>query len=186
MRSARCATTSSARPATASTAPGSPIPIWCRSRSEVFDAVLGDRPNQKERQREEVQPDAAAAARPPRARAATITEAGVRNEHQRRHAVHRVLAARQRRGRDLQPDGGRGHRRDLPRAALAVAHHGAALDDGRVMTADLYRTLRDDELGKLRRFEGDRFDDARALVDRLVLADEFEEFLTLPAYELVA
>ena len=40
--------------ATASTARGSPIPTSCRSRAEVFDRVLGDRPNQKDRLREEV------------------------------------------------------------------------------------------------------------------------------------
>ena len=41
-------------PATASMAPGSRIRTSSRSRREVFDRVLGDRPNQKDRLREEV------------------------------------------------------------------------------------------------------------------------------------
>ena len=47
-------------------------------------------------------------------------------QRQRGAAVPGQLARRQRRGGDLQPDGGRGHRRDLPLADLAVAaqrHH---------------------------------------------------------------
>ena len=41
-----------------------------------------------------------------------------------RHPLHRGLAARHRRGRHLQPHGGRGHRRDLPLADLAVDQRG--------------------------------------------------------------
>ena len=48
------ARTRSARPATASTAPGSRTPTSSRSRREVFDAVLGERPNQLERLRDDV------------------------------------------------------------------------------------------------------------------------------------
>ena len=43
--------------------------------------------------------------------------------------------------------------------------------------------LVDDELGKLAQPEGHRFREARALFERLVTAPEFEEFLTLPAYD---
>ena len=42
-------------------------------------------------------------------------------QHARRHPVPRGVAARQRLRAALQPDGGRGDRRDLPRAGLAVA-----------------------------------------------------------------
>ena len=51
--------TSAARPATASTAPGWPTPIWWPTARAEFDAVLGDRPNQLERQRPEVEVGAA-------------------------------------------------------------------------------------------------------------------------------
>ncbi len=66
---------------------------------------------------------------------------------------------------------------------------GARLDDGRVVTLDLYRTAQKSELGKLRaslgeeRFSEGRFLLAAALFDRLVTAPELAEFLTIPAYE---
>ena len=59
-RSRRCARTRSARPRRATTAPGSRTPTSCRSRMEVFDRVLGERPNQLDVLREDVVPDAAA------------------------------------------------------------------------------------------------------------------------------
>ena len=69
-----------------------------------------------------------------------------------RAPVPRLVAARQRRRRDQQPDGGRGDRRDLPLAALAVARDPdpprptAGSFDG-----DLLRTIRDEELAHARR-----------------------------------
>ena len=51
--------TSSARRATASTAPGWPIRTWCRWRMAVFDAVLGGRPTSSSRQRDDVKVTAA-------------------------------------------------------------------------------------------------------------------------------
>ncbi len=64
--------------------------------------------------------------------------------------------------------------------------HGVALADGRPMSADLYRAIRDDELGRLRSVAPSyRWTDAAALLDDLVLADEFAEFLTLAAYPLL-
>jgi malate synthase len=69
--------------------------------------------------------------------------------------------------------------------------HRAALDDGRTMSADLYRTIRREEMDALRREVGDarwggtRFEEAALILDRLVTADRFTEFLTLPAYEVL-
>ncbi len=54
-----------------------------------------------------------------RARAADHRE-GRAPQHQRRDPVHRRVARRAGRGADLQPDGGRGHRRDLALAGVAV------------------------------------------------------------------
>ena len=62
-RSPRCARTRSARPATGSTAPGSRTPTWCRCARRCSTAVLGDRPNQLDRQRDDVTCHADAAAR---------------------------------------------------------------------------------------------------------------------------
>jgi malate synthase len=50
----RCARTRSARPATASTAPGVAHPDLVPVATEEFDSVLGERPNQVDRQREDV------------------------------------------------------------------------------------------------------------------------------------
>jgi malate synthase len=54
-------------------------------------------------------------------------------------------------------------------------HHGARLDDGRVLTPDLYRTIRDEEAPPDSR--------AASLFDQLILSDTLEDFLTIPAYE---
>ncbi|HUQ43628.1 MAG TPA: malate synthase A [Candidatus Limnocylindria bacterium] len=66
------------------------------------------------------------------------------------------------------------------------------LDDGAPFTAERYRAIRTQALTELRAPAsnppgGDaHLDEAAELLDRLVLADELVEFLTLPAYELLA
>ncbi|MGD2116552.1 MAG: malate synthase A, partial [Acidobacteriota bacterium] len=62
---------------------------------------------------------------------------------------------------------------------------GAVLDDGRTVDAALYRALRDEEVSALRDAPGGAgfLDEAVALMDDLVLADEFILFLTLPGYD---
>jgi hypothetical protein len=54
------------------------------------------------------------------------------------------------------------------------------------MTGELYAAVRDQELARLRTSApGARWTDAAALLDDLVLADDFAEFLTLGAYPLL-
>ena len=91
------------------------VPV-CR---EVFDGVLGDRPNQLDRLREDVTPDDRALL-DIAATTGTITETGHPEQHRGGHPLHRILAARQRCSGHPQPDGGRRHRGDLPLADLAV------------------------------------------------------------------
>ncbi len=62
------------------------------------------------------------------------------------------------------------------------AHHGAKLDDGRAITAELYAMIRAEELGKLGGSGVSRYEEAAELLDGLVLSEEFVEFLTFPAY----
>ncbi len=93
---------------------------------EVFDAALGDHPNQKDRQRDDVQVTARRARSTSRSPAAQVTEAGAGDQRVGRHPLPRRLAARHRRRGDRQPDGGRGHGRDLALAGVAVGARPAA------------------------------------------------------------
>ncbi len=67
-------------------------------------------------------------------------------------------------------------------------HHGAALDDGEVVTAERLHTIIDEEMSTIarevgtERFEAGRFEAARELFERIATADELEDFLTLAAY----
>jgi malate synthase len=64
---------------------------------------------------------------------------------------------------------------------------GADLADGRQMTSQLFVSLLTEEMADLRRdFPSPRLEDAALLFSRMVLSDTLEEFLTLPAYELIA
>jgi len=60
--------------------------------------------------------------------------------------------------------------------------HGALLNDGRVITDDLVRSLLAEETAG---FVHGRYAEAVALFEALVLSSRFEEFLTRPAYELL-
>jgi malate synthase len=70
-------------------------------------------------------------------------------------------------------------------------HHRALLDDGRQVDDALVRELLASEMAAVRaeigaaRFEAGRFDDAIALFERLIFSPTFEEFLTIPAYDLL-
>jgi malate synthase len=68
--------------------------------------------------------------------------------------------------------------------------HGITLDTGETVTADLVRRYAEEELEKIRSEVGDEFfysqgrpDESRGLFEQVALADDFVEFLTLPAYE---
>jgi malate synthase len=64
---------------------------------------------------------------------------------------------------------------------------GADLDDGRLISSELFVGLLTEEMAGLRRdFPSSRLEDAAHLFSRMVLADTLEEFLTLPAYELIS
>jgi malate synthase len=70
-----------------------------------------------------------------------------------------------------------------------IRHPRGALDDGRKVTKDLFRSVLDEELAKIKAQMGEKsfadgkFDVARELFDRITTDDEFAEFLTLPGYE---
>jgi malate synthase len=61
--------------------------------------------------------------------------------------------------------------------------HGAKLDDGRVVTAEMVRRATDEQLEKLKsRPGGGRFADAGRIFEQMMTSAEFPEFLTLAAY----
>ena len=147
----------------------------------VFDRVLGDRPNQKERQRPEVAvtPDQLLDARIPDGR---VTEAGVRMNVS--VAIQYLAAWLSGLGavaiHNLMEDAATA---EISRAQLwQWIHHGVRLDDGRPVTRDMYVTIRNAELDRLDDEGPGRYREAAELLDQLVLTDRFEEFLTLPAY----
>jgi malate synthase len=69
--------------------------------------------------------------------------------------------------------------------------HGAVLEDGTPVTAALYREVRDEALAALRatlgeeRWLGGHHERAAGILDRLITSPELEDFLTLPAYEVL-
>ena len=69
--------------------------------------------------------------------------------------------------------------------------HAAELDDGRTVDEALVRASLASEMAAVRaevgpaRFAGGRFEDAIALFERLIFSRVFEEFLTIPAYDLL-
>ena len=153
--------------------------------TEIFDAVLGDRPNQKDRLREDVVPDADAlldlAATP-----GAITEAGLRTNIS--VGTRYIAAWLDGLGAvaidNLMEDAATA---EISRAQLwQWLHFGVALDDGRTVTRELYEALRDEEVERIGgRHEG-RIGEAVDLLDELVLQERFEEFLTIPAYARLA
>jgi len=153
------------------------VPI-CR---EVFDEVLGDRPNQLDRLRDDVQVSAAqlldVAATP-----GNVTEAGLRNN---------ISVGIQYLASWLRGSGAVGIFNLMEDAATAEIsrsqvwqwlHNGIELDTGEVITRELVERLVEEEVAKL---PGDPSDyaEARSTFVEVAVADEFPDFLTVPAYE---
>jgi len=70
-------------------------------------------------------------------------------------------------------------------------HPSAALSDGRKISESLYRELLAEEIKKIKTLYGSqayaesKMDDAIQLFDALVTSQQFAEFLTLSAYEIL-
>ena len=154
---------------------------------EVFDSVLGASPNQLAKQRDDVHvtaEDLLAVSKTP----GTITEAGLRNN---------ISVALQYLASWLSGNGAVGIFNLMEDAATAEIsrsqiwqwiHNDVALDDGVVVKRDLVERLIDEELSKIRAttgegFDAERYGQAVALFTEVALADNFADFLTIPAYE---
>ncbi len=149
---------------------------------DIFEQNLGGARNQRERLREDVDVSAGELVSLDQS-GGSVSEAGLRAN---------ISVALQYINSWLNGVGAAGINNLMEDAATAEIsrgqiwqwiRHGAELDDGRSVTADLYESLRDDELVALGGRTESRYGDAVEILDQLVLNDEFTEFLTLPAYE---
>jgi malate synthase len=162
------------------------VPV-CR---EIFDGVLGQAPNQVDRQREDVEVGAADLL-DLRSIPRVITEAGLRANVE---VSLRYLASW------LTGNGAVAIHNLMEDAATAEisrsqiwqwVHNAVALADGRTVTAELVQTLLADEAGSIRAEVGAEawtdhgFAQAEELFADVALADDFTDFLTLPAYALI-
>jgi malate synthase len=148
---------------------------------EAFTKVLGDRPNQLDRKREDVHVTAGQLL-DVRSTPGNVTEAGLRNN---------ISVGIQYLHTWLKGSGAVGIFNLMEDAATAEIsrsqvwqwlHNDITLDTGDVVTRELVERLVDEEIAKL---PGDPEDyaDARGTFVEVAVADEFAEFLTLPAYE---
>jgi malate synthase len=155
---------------------------------EVFTAVLGDRPNQLDRQREDVHVTADqlldVASTP-----GDVTEEGLRSN---------VSVGIQYLESWLRGSGAVGINNLMEDAATAEIsrsqvwqwlHNDVELSNGHRVTRQLVESIIDEEMAAIRdrlgeeAFSQGRWDDARATFTQMALADEYPDFLTLPAYE---
>jgi malate synthase len=151
---------------------------------EVFQRILGSKPHQKERLREEVKVTAAQLLQL-QVPGGKVTEAGFRSN---------VSVALQYLNSWLLGNGAAAIFNLMEDAATCEIsraqlwqwiHNQARLDDGQPTNAELYRKIRDQELGKLGGIASGRYRESTEILDRLVTSDSFEEFLTIPAYQLL-
>jgi len=157
--------------------------------TEVFSAVLGDRPNQLERQRDEVSirardllnlsiPDA------------MVTEEGLRNNI---GVGLRYISAW------LRGSGAVAIfnlMEDVATAEISRSQvwqwlrYEIAIENDQIVTTELVEGMIDQELAKIKDEEGDNFDEAayasaKEIFSNLVFAPEFSPFLTLSAYDRI-
>jgi len=147
---------------------------------EVFDEALGDQPNQLANKREDVRVTAEqlldVSATP-----GEVTEDGLRND---------ISVGLQYLASWLKGAGAVGVFNMMEDAATAEIsrsqiwqwlHNDVKLSTGDTVTRELVEKLVDEELAKLD--DPDAYADAKELFTEVALADDFVDFLTLPAYE---
>jgi malate synthase len=155
---------------------------------EQFDAVLGERPNQVDRRRDDVLV-AASDLLDVESAGGEITEAGLRND---------VNVGIQYISSWLRGNGAAAINHLMEDAATAEIarsqvwqwiRHGAEIGGERI-TPELVRRIEDEELEKIREEVGDEFfhsqgrpEQSREIFEDVALSDSFQDFLTIPAYE---
>jgi malate synthase len=156
---------------------------------EEFDRVLGERPNQVDRRRDDVAVGAAELLDAASA-GGEVTEAGLRND---------VNVGIQYISSWLRGSGAAAINNLMEDAATAEiarsqvwqwVRHGAELESGERVTPELVRRIETEELERIREAVGDEFfhsqgrpEESRELFEDVALSNRFEDFLTLRAYE---
>jgi malate synthase len=143
--------------------------------------VLGDKPNQLDRKREDVQVTAAqllSVSETP----GGVTEAGLRGNIS--VAIQYLAAWMAGRGAvgifNLMEDAATA---EISRSQIwQWIHNDVTLDTGDTVTRDLVDRIVTEEVAELEGEPG-QYDQAKALFLEVAVADDFADFLTLPAYE---
>ncbi|MFE9381675.1 malate synthase A [Streptomyces sp. NPDC007025] len=152
-----------------------------------FDAVLGDRPHQKDRLREDVEVKAAdliavdsLEARPTSEGLRNAVQVGIRYIEAWLRGLGAVAIF------NLMEDAATA---EISRSQIwQWINAGVVLDDGRQVTAELARQVAADELAAIRAeigeepFAAGRWQEAHDLLLRVALDEQYEDFLTTPAY----
>jgi malate synthase len=147
--------------------------------TEVFTAVLGERPDQRDRLRADVQANAAQLL-DARSTPGEMTEGGLRND---------ISVALQYLASWLRGGGAVAINNMMEDAATAEIcrsqvwqwlHNDVKLSNGELVTRELVERLLAEELDRL---GAEAYVDARTTFEEVALAEEFVDFLTLPAYE---
>lgn len=157
---------------------------------EVFNRILGDRPNQLEVLRESDAPITAAQLLEPCD--GERTETGMRANI--RVAVQYIEAWISGNGcvpiYGLMEDAATA---EISRTSIwQWIHHEKSLSNGQQVTKALFRQMLQEEMQVVRKELGDaryhsgRFEEAAQLMERITTQDELIDFLTLPGYELLA
>jgi malate synthase len=162
-------------------------PGMVQTAMDVFDKVLGDKPNQLDKLREDVKVTAADLL-DVKSTPGEATEAGLRaNVSVGIQYVESWL-------RGQGAAGINGLMEDAATAEISRSqvwqwlHNGVKLSDGQQVTTELVQRVIEEEMAAIAQARGDafasgRWDDARALFTEIALADEYKDFLTVPAYE---
>jgi malate synthase len=149
---------------------------------EAFDRVLGTKPNQKNKQKPDVNVRAEDLIRTTIS-GSSVSEAGIRaNVDVALQYIERWLSGTGAAAiHNLMEDAATA---EISRAQIwQWIRHRVRLADGREMSSDLYRKILGEELQKLGGVKQGRYGQATEILDSLILSPTFSEFLTIPAYK---